>query len=52
VCARAKDKLHRKCTADGQQFGTISLRKTHLGVINITAVCKGTSRGNIQKDYA
>jgi len=35
-------------THNDQQFGA----KGHLGIMNIIAVCKGTSRGNIQKDYA
>ena len=52
VRASRKDKLRRKCTVDDQKFGAkISLPKAGLGVMNIIAVCKGTSRGDIQKDY-
>ena len=40
-------------TTDDQKFGEkLSLPKGRLGVMNITAICKGTSRGSIQKDYA
>jgi hypothetical protein len=51
VRAGGKDKLRRKCTTDNQKFGAkISLPKARVIVNNTTAVCEGTSRGNIHKN--